>query len=90
MVSGERFQYTDPKMKELVRLVSDVTASLNFKPRLGFVFPKLREIFPSVDYLGEKSDKMEVARAQNFINNNKENTYILGHQVIPKESYSSA
>ena len=61
MVSGERFQYTDPKMKELVRLVSDVTASLNFKPRLGFVFPKLREIFPSVDYLGEKSDKMEVS-----------------------------
>ena len=90
MVSGERFQYTDPKMKELVRLVSDVTASLNFKPRIGFVFPKLREIFPSVDYLGEKSDKMEVTWAQTIINDNKENTYISGHQVISKKSYSSA
>ena len=90
MVSGERFQYTNPKMKELVRLVSDVTASLNFKPRIGFVFPKLREIFPSVDYLGEKSDKMEVTWAQKIINNNKENTYISGHQVISKKSYSSA
>ena len=90
MVSGERFQYTNPKMKELVRLVSDVTASLNFKPRIGFVFPKLREIFPSVDYLGEKSDKMDVTWAQKIINNNKENTYISGHQVISKKSYSSA
>ena len=63
MVSGERFQYTDPKMKELVRLVSDVTTSLNFKPSIGFVFPILRDIFPSVDYLAEKSGKMEVMYA---------------------------
>ena len=60
MVSGERFQYTDPKMKELVRLISDVTASLNLKPSIGFVFPKLRDIFPSVDYLAEKSAKIQV------------------------------
>ena len=60
MVSGERFQYTDPKMKELVRLISDVTASLNLKPGIGFVFPKLRDIFPSVDDLVEKRGKIQV------------------------------
>ena len=61
MVSGERFQYTDPKMKELVRLISDVTTALNMKPSIGFVFPKLRDIFPSIDYLMEKSAKFEVS-----------------------------
>ena len=71
MVSGERFQYTDPKMKELVRLISDVTASLNLKPSIGFVFPLLREIFPSVDYLAEKSAKMQVRNLRS-----KEQTYV--------------
>ena len=90
MVSGERFQYTDPKMKELVRLVSDVTASLNFRPSLGFVFPKLRDIFPSVDYLDEKSDKIEVICVTMNKCRIKRTLFISGHQVIPKESYSSA
>ena len=72
MVSGERFQYTDPKMKELVRLISDVTASLNLKPSIGFVFPTLRDIFPSVDYLAEKSAKMQVCNLRS-----KEQIYTL-------------
>ena len=39
-----------------------MTASLNLKPSIGFIFPKLRDIFPSVDFLGEKSGKIQAIK----------------------------
>ena len=88
MVSGERFHYTDPKMKELVRLVSDVTASLNLKPSIGFVFPILRDIFPWVDYLAEKSGKMEVIFDAMSKTHDIKFFFHSGNQILSKESYS--
>ena len=37
MVAAKRYEYDDPEIKELMMMVTDVTASLAPKPSLGFL-----------------------------------------------------
>ena len=62
MVAGKRHSYDDPQMKEIMTMVTDVTASLGPKPSIGFIFPGLRDIFPSVDYMKDKCDKVKIIK----------------------------
>jgi hypothetical protein len=81
MVAGERYNYTDPQMKEIIMMVTDVTASLAPKPSIGFVFPLLREIFPSVDYVKDKGTK--ISHIKSFLK-----TAIEQHKKDFDESFS--
>lgn len=63
MVAGKRYNYTDPKVKEIMNMVTEVTASMAPRPSLGFLFPALRNIFPSIDYVKENCDKVRTIKS---------------------------
>ena len=49
IVAGERYDYRDPKLRELMKIVNDAVLNATPKFSMAVVFPKLREIYPSID-----------------------------------------
>lgn len=54
IVAGERYDYRDPKLKELMAMVSDVSLTIGS----ANVFPLVRTIFSSADIFRENVKKI--------------------------------
>ncbi len=61
IVAGRRFDYSDPKLKELQVLIREALGA-GIKPNIAFIFPILRRIFPSLDVMERHSKRLAAMR----------------------------
>ena len=65
IIAGHRFEYSDPELKHVLVMVGDIMSAMAPKPNLAWIFPSLREYFPSIDRVEESVDKF--APIRNFL-----------------------
>ena len=65
IIAGHRFEYSDPELNRVVEMVGDIMSAMAPKPNLAWIFPSLREYFPSIDRVEESIDKF--APIRNFL-----------------------
>ena len=65
IIAGHRFEYSDPELKQVLVMVGDIMSAMAPKPNLAWIFPSLREYFPSIDRVEESVDKF--APIRNYI-----------------------
>lgn len=65
IIAGHRFEYSDPELRQVLVMVGDIMSAMAPKPNLAWIFPSLREYFPSIDRVEESVDKF--APIRNFL-----------------------
>jgi cytochrome P450 family 2 subfamily J len=75
IVAGSRYEYSDPKFKEIITMVAELMSSISPKPSIAFVFPFLRDLFPSIDPIKEQTRKFSEVSGflKSIINEHKKN-----------------
>lgn len=65
IVAGQRFDYNDKALNELVTMMNEAILSAGIKPSLALIFPFLRTIYPDIDPV--VMNKQIMLKVKNFL-----------------------